>query len=437
MDEKQLAALKTAVEASIDDSLSKKLAPMMGEIATEKARAVVESMKLDRHVFNRDISGLSEKAKLDFVAVARHVASKAPMDGVAIKANEALIEEQDNRGGYLVSRDVAAAILRIAASVGTIMGQAMKWPMKTDELGIPNYTGSFLTGAYLNIDSAGSVQGLTFGQAVLIAKKWQLAFVVGNDLLADASVQLADWLLAIAGESLANMIDQQGFIGGSGNTANSVTVTGPFVGIFGLTTSTTQSGSVATLYYAGNSSTSGRTKFSNTNATTPDGFSVLDDSSNMIGLLEESILDGAAFYMHRTVWASLRVQKDSGGNFVLPLAGLNMLGGTTAAISMDPTGGPIKPAGQILGFPVYTNRWLPVLPSGNAATANTPFLIFGNLKALAFGDKGEMRVAQFESGAFGGKEIALADQRGIVYKHRHALTVVLPQAFVIGSTSVS
>ncbi len=48
-----------------------------------------------------------------------------------------------------------------------------------------------------------------------------------------------------------------------------------------------------------------------------------------------------------------------------------------------------------------------------------------------------MRVAQFESGAFGGKEVALADQRGIVYKHRHALVTVLPNAFVVGRTSVS
>ena len=50
-------------------------------------------------------------------------------------------------------------------------------------------------------------------------------------------------------------------------------------------------------------------------------------------------------------------------------------------------------------------------------------MIFGNMKAAAFGDKGDMRVAQFESGSFGGKEIALSDQRGIVYKHRHAFVV--------------
>lgn len=421
--------MKEVIDQGINESLEKRLSPMVGDIAAQKAREVVESMKADRYFYGRDITGLTEKQKKDFVKVAQATVGM----GVDLKANEALIEEQDNRGGYLVSRDVSDAILRIAASVGTIMNQAMKWPMKTDELGIPNYTGSFLTGAYLGIDTAGTVTGLTFGQAVLIAKKWQLAFVVGNDLLADASVQLADWLLALAGEALANVIDQQGFIGGSGNSANGVTVQGPFVGILGLATDTIATGVNATSYTC----SSGKTKFSNTNATTPDGFDVLIDASNMIGTLEESVLDGAAFYMHRTVWAALRVQKDSSGNFVLPFGGLPALGGYAVPLSMDPTGGPIKPAGQILGFAVYTNRWLPPLPAGNAASASTTFIIFGNLKALAYGDKGELRVAQFESGAFGGKEVALADQRGIVYKHRHALTVVLPKAFVVGITAAS
>ena len=87
------------------------------------------------------------------------------------------------------------------------------------------------------------------------------------------------------------------------------------------------------------------------------------------------------------------------------------------------------------GFPVYTNRWLP--KNTASSQANTAFMIFGNMKACAFGDKGDMRVAQFESGSFGGKEIALSDQRGIVYKHRHAFVVVLPQAFTVVYTSTS
>jgi hypothetical protein len=48
-----------------------------------------------------------------------------------------------------------------------------------------------------------------------------------------------------------------------------------------------------------------------------------------------------------------------------------------------------------------------------------------------------MRVAQFTSGSFGGKEVALANQTGIVYRHRHAFVVVLPKAFTVISTAAS
>jgi hypothetical protein len=50
------------------------------------------------------------------------------------------------------------------------MRSTQKWPLKTDELGIPNYTGAVLTGAYVAVDIAGPVSGLTFGQAALIAR---------------------------------------------------------------------------------------------------------------------------------------------------------------------------------------------------------------------------------------------------------------------------
>jgi HK97 family phage major capsid protein len=405
-----LAAVAETVKTNFNDFMEKQLTPAMEEISVKNARKEVERMQIERFVRGRDVSGLGDEQKKAFAKQVQSVFRGDREGALKVKANEALIGEQDNRGGYLVEAEVASAILRIAASVGTIMKQCQQWPMKTDELGIPNYTGSFLTGSYVGVDLPGTVTGLTFGQAVLIARKWQLAFTVGNDLLADASVQLADWLLAMAGEALANIVDQQGFIGGTVTTAP-----GPFVGI--LNTPNIQK------YYLGNSTTSGKTSISN--------IDVMTDTSNMIGLLEESILDGAAFYMHRTVWAAMRVQKDSDGMPLLLFGGL----ASPATLDIDPTGGPIKPAGSILGFPVYTNRWLPQYTT--SVVVSTAYVIFGNMKACAFGDKGDMRVAQFESGSFGGKEVALSDQRGIVYKHRHAFVVVLPQAFVVAYTSAS
>ena len=416
--------IKAAHLAAFDEVMTEKLMPAIGKVAAEVARETVEKLRDQRSKHGRDRTGLDEKTKKDFVQVARE-ASFGRLGAIDTKANEALIEEQDNRGGYLVSREIADAIMRIAASVGTIMNQCQKWDMTTDELAVPNFTGSFLKGAYLGVDAPGTVTGITFGQAQLIVKKWQLAFVVGNDLLADASVNVADWLLSLAGEALANMIDYQGFVGGS-NSGD------PFLGLLNYPSTATidETGHSVSLYVLGGSTTSGSNKFSK--------YAVMDDSSAMIGDMEESILDGAAFYMHRTVWAALRTQKDTAGNYILPYAGWAK---PEAAMENNPGGGPIKPAGEILGYPVYTNRHLPAVGAssvnGFTDTATTNFMCFGNLRAFAFGDRGEMRVNQFESGSFGGKEIALADQRGLTYKHRHALSLVLPRAIVVGRTSTT
>ncbi len=394
MNEEAIKILEERVKSVVDGVMESRLKEVVGPTIAQEVRDIVEKMRLERLLTGRDRSGLDEEQKKSFVEIVKAAA------GYKIKANEALIEEQDSRGGFLVPTEVAEAILRIAASVGIILSQAQKWPMGTDSLDIPAYTGAFLEGEYLGVDVAGNVTALTFAQAQLVMKKWQLAFVVGNDLLNDAGIDLADWLLALGGEALANMIDKQGFIGSGA----------PFVGV--LSNPDVTAFNLAT----------GKTGFAN--------FDVLADSSDIIAQVEESVLDGAAFYMNRTVWAKLRSQKDTAGNFILPFAGA----ATGDILSTNPTGGGVKPAGQILGFPVFTSRHLPAV---SVSAVSTKFLVFGNFKAAAFGQKNDLSVAQYTSGSFGGKEIALADQVGLVYKNRHAFNIVLPAAFAVAKTAAS
>ena len=394
MDEKVLEILEQKFASVVDKIFEEKLKAVVGDVAAQETRRIVEQMRVERLMTGEDRTGLSEEQKLRFVDTVKMAL------GMRTKANEALIEEQDNRGGYLVATEVTDAIVRIAASVGLIMSQVQRWPMATDEKDIPAYVGSFLEGEYLGFDAAGSITGVTFQQARLIVKKWQLAFVVANDLLIDANVNVADWLLALGGEALANRIDKEG-LAGSGT---------PFTGIL-------NHGDVITLTLP-------------TGENTFEEYRVMEDSSDVIAQVEESVLDGSGFYMNRTVWAKLRVQKDGAGNYILPQAGAP----SQAILANNPTGGGVKIAGEILGFPVFTSRHLPGV---SASGASTNFIVFGNMKALAYGDKGELRVAQHQSGSFGGKEIALADQTGVVYKHRHALALTLPAAFVVVKTAAA
>lgn len=384
-----LESFKTDLKSVVDTAFEKELPGIVGPMVSQEVKGIVQQLRLEQAIYGQDKSGLDEEQKINFAKLVKTIVS-------GTKANEALVPEVDSRGGYLIPKEVAKAILRIAASVGIVLSQATQWPMGSDELGIPNYTGSFLEGEYLGVDAAGDVTGLSLGEAKLIIKTWQLAFVVNKGLLADATVNLADWLLALASEALANMIDKQAFIG-TGN---------PFVGLL-------YDPNVPTF-------TLGSSKDAFTD------FNVIEDGSDVIASLEDSVDDGAAFYMHKTVWAKLRAQKDgTTGNYILPMAGAV----SNAVLANYPAGGGKKPIGELLGKPVFGMRHLPDIST--VTQANVPFMVYGNFKAFAYGSRGEMTIEQFTSGSFGGKEIALANQRGLVMNDRHALVNALPDAFVV------
>jgi HK97 family phage major capsid protein len=386
---KELEQFKTElaedIKGHLDNALHEKIKNLLGEERAGIVREAVEALRVEKLVLGSDKTGLSDAQKTEFAKFVK---------AVVTKANEALIGEQDTRGGYLVPTEVANAILRIAATVGVAISQCARWDMTSDELDIPAYGGTFLEGEYLGVDAQGNVTGITFKSARLIAKSWQLAFVVSKDLLAEATPAVGEWLIALAAEALANMVDKQVFVGTGA----------PFVGILSHNGVT------------GYSMANGNTAFGN--------YKVVDDSSDVIANIEESVLDSAAFYFSRTVWAKLRSQKDTAGNYLLPQLG--------SLLSINPRNGGPRPAGEILGFPVYTVRHLPPFSaSGN----DKKFGVFGSLKAVALGMKGEMEMDRFTSGSFGGKEVALARQIGMVMGNRHAAVIALPAAISTIKTS--
>jgi HK97 family phage major capsid protein len=390
MNEEVLKAIEERLGNKFNEVLGEQLKEAVGPMVAGEVKSIVEKMQLDRATRGFDRSGLTEEQKLTFADNVKSIAF----------GTKALHPDSDNAGGYLVGSDIVAAIYRVAASVGLVTSQAQKWPMdKLTELGIPRYTGSFLEGEWLGYDEQGSTTDLTFGEAKLITKRWQLAFAVSKKLISAASVELADWLLALAAEALNNAIDKQAF-NGTGQ---------PFVGIL--------NNDDVTVY----TMTTGKTAF--------DSFD-LDEASTVIGTLEESLLDGAAFYFNRTVWAKIRVKKDGANQYILPLAGM----ATPAVLSMNPTGGGVRVAGEILGFPVFTARHLPAF---SASAVSTKFGVFGNFKSFALGTGGEMTVEQHRSGTFGGKEVALSGQIAMVYEHDAAVVVALPAAFVVIKTPAS
>lgn len=395
MDEKQIKELSeqltTEFEKSVDTYMEGKLADVVGEKAAAEVKKALDKVRVESAVSGKDITGLSADEKEAFANTVKEVATGSYRAKAA-----SMISEVDTMGGYLLPKETARAILRIAEAVGLVASQAQKWPMGSNELSIPAYTGSILEGEYLGVDAVGAntAQSIGLEQETLIRKKWQLPFVLGNDLIRLSPVQLADWLLALAGEAVANMTDKQAFKGAGR----------PFVGITDLSTTNSHT------FAAGH----------NTTAEID-----LTDISAAVADLPVTLRRGAAWYMDPQVWAVLRAMKDGAGHYVLPQAGAVSNG----VLANNPTGGAVVPSGELLGYPVFETSHINT-PATSATDINgETAIIFGNMRGVSMGD-GEMAVDTFKSGTFGGKEIGLSDQTALVFKHSHAITVTQPKSFV-------
>jgi HK97 family phage major capsid protein len=383
MDETLKKELMTAVDASIKANL----AEIVGKEVADKVNETVSRMRIHSAIEGRDITGIDPETKLKFVQDIRSITRGE---------KAAYLESSDQTGGYLVPVEVHAGILRIAETVGLITRDARRWAMGSDQLEIPRYTGSVMQGEYVGEDDEGDETQNDIGLARLNAKVWMTIFRIGNTLLADANVGVADWLMAMAAEGFAYRLDREGFVGGT--YAGS-----PFVGMLASPDVTTQT--LAT----------GATGFEDLS---------LEEASTAIGTVPTAALSDAAFYFHRTVWAKIRVQK-SGDNYVY---------GQSNLASLRRENG-IQPVGVILDYPVYTTD---VLPAYSASAISTKFGVFGNLKlALAWGDRGPMEIAKSTDATVGGKSLFRANQTGIRFTHRHAVSIQLPAAAVVLKTAAA
>lgn len=379
--------LKAEFRTIVDEAVKANLADIAGAEIAERVQETVSKMRLQSAIEGRDITGLDAEQKKSFVDAIRSIARGE---------KAAYLESSDATGGYLVPTEVHAGILRVAETVGLISRDARRWAMGSDELEIPRYTGSAMQGEYVGEDDEGDETQNDLGVARLNAKTWMLIFRIGNTLLADASVSVADWLMAMAAEGLAYRLDREGFMGGT--FAGS-----PFVGLLG-------SGDVTVQTLA-----SGATGFEDVS---------VEEASTAIGSIATAALGDAAFYFHRTVWAKLRAQK-SGDNYVY---------GQSNLASFRRESG-VQPVGEILGYPVFTTD---VLPAYSASAVSTKFGVFGNLKlALAWGDRGPMEIAKSDSATVGGKSVFRANQTAMRFTHRHAITMQLPAAAVVLKTAAS
>lgn len=396
MDEKTKELLMNEMKSIVDQSIKDNLGDVVSAQVSETVKGIVSKMRVDRALYGSDASGISDEQKLALAEDFKNIANGKLFNG---QAKAAILSSSDEAGGYLIPTELYNGILRVAASAGIVARDAMRMPMGTTSMDVPRYTGADLEGSYVGEDTEGTESTVTFGDAKLVAKTWMVLIRVSNTMLNNTSVNLTDWLIGLIAEGLSVKLDKEGFKGGT--FAGS-----PFVGLLGSTDVT-----VYTL-------PTGHDTFAEFD---------MDDASDVIAQMPESLLNGAAFYFNRTVWAKIRQKKDTAGAYVV---GAN---GGIVAMNFKKEG--IQPAGEMWNFPVFTTDQLPT----NAQTAvSTKFGVFANLaKALIIGDRGSMTVAQSDSATVGGKNVFAANQKAIRVTHDHAIAIGLPTAAVVIKTAAS
>lgn len=402
MDQKMLELIGKQTEEIVSKQLENVEANVTEaaiKAASEAALKTAEKFAAERAAYGHDTTGLTEEQKMSFADLARSV------NGMVVKASEELTTATDARGGYLVPTEVADAILRVAASTGIIAKQARQWPMGSEQLDVPNYSGAVLEGSFLAVDGnddrvAASLQALAFGSASLVAKDWILPFAVTKSLLRSSSVALADFLVALAGEAFANMVDKQALVG-TGS---------PFTGVLSV------SGTTAVTL------TTGNTTFAK----------IADETEKLheaVIAIDESIRSACGFYMNSTVWHTIATKKDGNGRYLVNLEAQN---GDIIRYAQQ-TG--LTPAGFLWGYPVFTNRNMPSTAAGTQT--NTKFAAFGDARAIAYGLRDGFTLNTYQSGSFGGKELALTGRVGFVFEAAPAVVVALPAAFAVIKTAAS
>lgn len=380
----QIKQLEDSIGKTIEKELGESVDKAVSAKMEDATKSLVKKLELQRQLFGKDATGLSEEAKKAFAE--------------SFANNKALYAEDSEAGGVLVPDEVVSGILRLSETYGHMMNMATRFTLPSGgSTSVPRDSEAEILGEYLGEDASGTEDTtVAFKNAQLNAKQWITLMRIDNRLLKNPTARLGEYLIARIAKGLAARTDKEGFAGTGA----------PFVGI--LNDANVASASLD----------SGETAI---NAV--DWADILKIEAS----IAEEALDGAAYYMHRTVWAFIKALETSGGNLVI---GHN----NPKIMDLVPGSGP-RPRGTINGYPVYTTPYLPSLSA--SADPSRAFLIFGDLSNMALGIAEELTVDRSGDAYVGSSSMFAKNQTAFRGLAEHAIAVGNPDGIAVLKTAAS
>lgn len=301
------------------------------------------------------------------VSVARQISEE-----VRIKAN--LSEGSTTGGGYLVPEEFKAEILRLAPTFGVIRRECRIIPMAYDIMNIPA-SGATDQSALFTNEAAQILQtNPNFGQVTLTINKLAAIPKVTNELLADANVDVIQYLAEQIAWAFAKAEDNQGFLG-TGS---------PFMGLCEST------GSPLRAMVGG---TAGQLSYPDLVVATGDIYS--------------NVLEGAKFYLHRSIIARLKAIVTTAGAPVFPL-----------------------PMNDVVGYPLVSCEGCRSVATMGTSDGTT-YGIFGNVRmGYAMGERGSITMKISDQATVDSDNLFEKDMVALRMIERIAMAVLLPSAWV-------
>jgi HK97 family phage major capsid protein len=362
---KQFDEFAASVKESIamfkgQDALVKQL---QNDVLELKQRLLENTQAGSLELTHGDVGFTNPKHAKDFVNLVRAVFNKD--DGFVMSSKD-LVEGRDPDGGYLVQPEYRNTLLSLIEQYGVARQYCTVIPMSTTELIMPKLTGG------VQVYWIGETQTISetqpsFGEFRMTVKKLAALVPMSSELLADASIAIANLLATLFAQALAKEEDRIVFVGKT--TSND-----PFNGVLydpGVGTLTMAGGKKAfTDISAGNlaEAASGRSVYTG----------------------------GARFFMHRTIFNLVRQLQYTTGEYIWGA----------------PTMG--NDEGTIWGFP-YT--LVESMPSIADTGVSKEFIFFGNLMHYYLGDRQQMTIARSEHVGFAQDKVYLRvlQREGMAY----------------------
>lgn len=378
---------EAAVKALITKSIQEKIDGMATQIAEKFMTGVVEQRKKAIDTGKKAVDENREVTQTFMKAL--FAGDHATLKSLTTSTGDT------PKAGYTVPPELLTEVLRIANAQYGLARRDFRYLPFTgpgNSRTIPAL-GTSVSVFWTNEGAAKSSTQPGFSLVTQTLKKLAAIVPMTDEILEDSAINLTQLVAELFAEAVAKEEDVQ-FFNGTGS---------PWTGILNA------SGVNSFVQTAG--------------GTTPTA--TVELLQAMIDATPSGALNGAKFYMHRSVLSKVRLLRENG---------------TTGAFLFNPAS-----QGQpntILDYPVETSDAFPSV--AGATGASKPFILFGNLKQAAiFGDKQELRVKVLDQATIhdvdGSTVINLAEQdmSAIRVVERVGYVLALPAAVTVAKTAAS